>query len=410
MRQYLYFVGIFMMCFFSQISWADVSLKPEILSLSQAMSVAFEQNPQMVQARQAVEAAQGGRISASRLDNPELTIESDTVSIKQRFDPLGVKHLKGKAARNQVTIQEQHLKSVWSDVYVQVRENYSAVILGQTNLQLQKSNLKGMRQFFSHVQMRHQSGKIPKNQLQRAKIELLKTESEYLKIDNDLNTAKARLNLLLGRSRETPFDIQETLKAEDLELSLQELTQKAIAQSPWIAQEKLELDSAGLQLKQEQLSRLPSFALGLSQTNQKDDDDIDNNVAAMVEVSIPLWTLFNQGGVKKAQAERKAQESKMQAALKEMDFEVYRLYQEARLQMKLLDLSKQALGEANEMFVLSGIRYQEGDIGFMEYMDQAKTAIGTRRQHYESLYALNNTISLLEKTAYTSLRKEEYLK
>ena len=282
---------------------------------------------------------------------------------------------------------------------------YSKIILDKKELELKQSNLKSMRQFFSNVQLRYESGQTLKNNLQRAKIELLKTESEYLKAENGVTLDKARLNLILGRPKEISFDIKDELKEESLELNLDELIEIAMTRRPDLKIEETHLDSRIKNARKEQLNRLPSYSLGF----QKVNEDFEKDYAAVVEVSIPLWNL-NQGEVKKAAAERDAQKVKLEALKNEVDFEVYANYQETQLALKQLDLFEKSLEEANEMFRLAGLRFQEGEIDFINYLDQVKASMDSRMQYYQGLYQLSQNISALEKSIYSSLRGEEFLK
>ena len=392
----------------------------EILDLEEALSLAYQQNPRIVQARKAIEGSQGDLITARTWANPEVEAEIgglkkddegrrkghlDSITFKQSFDPPGVRFLKSKIAQNDVTIQQEALKSVWSEVYLEVREIYARVVLDKKELELKQSNLKSMRQFFSNVQLRYESGQTLKNHLQRAKIELLKAESDYLKTENNINVDKARMNLILGRPREIVFDIKGEFKEEILESNLDALIEIALKKRPDVKMEEKTLDSRIKNTKKEQLNRLPSYSLGFQKTNT----DYDKDYAALVSVSVPLWN-FNQGEVKKARSKREAQKVKLEAMKNEVAFEVYVIYQDAQLALKQLDLFRKSLEEANEMFRLAGLRYKEGEIDFINYLDQVKASMDSRMQYYQGLYQLNQSISALEKSIYSSLRGEEFLK
>jgi cobalt-zinc-cadmium efflux system outer membrane protein len=392
----------------------------EALSLKEALSMAYDHNPQMIVARKSIDAAKGDLITTKTLSNPELEFEIGglkkneegerrtnlgNVSIKQEFDPPGVYWLKNKIARNDVKIGEESLKSVWSSVYSDVREAYIKIILDKKELELADSNLKALRQFFSNVQIRFQSGQAIKNDLQRARIELLKTENEYLVAEKNLKTDKAKLNLFLGRVWDVAFDIKEELKEENLKLDFKQLTDVAFSRRPDIKIEKFEMDSKNKKLKKEELSRLPSFALGFQKTNE----DYEKDYSAVIEVSVPFWNL-NQGEVKKAKAEQAAQKVKLETVEREVVFDLYQAYLNADLSQKQLDLFKQSLEEADELFRLSELGYREGHIDFINYLDQVRTAKETRFRYYEGLFNLNKTISDLEKAIYASLREEEFLK
>jgi outer membrane protein TolC len=392
----------------------------EIFTLDTALVTAYENNPRMTEARKSVEAVKGDSITARVLPNPEVEFEIgglkknedgkrrtnlDKVGVKQEFEPFGVRGLKSKIARNEILIQEESVRAVWSEIYLKVRENYNKIILDKKQMELASDNLNILRQFYSRVEIRFQSGKAIKNELQRAKIELLEAEAGYLNAEKEFKVDKAKLNLLLGRAVDTPFDIKEELKEEELELDFKELTERAFTQRPDIKQEELSLDSKVKNLTKEQLSRLPSPFVGFERTTT----DYENDSAITIGMSLPLWDL-NQGEVKKAKAEKEAQKVKVESVKREVVLDVYEAYLTSELAHRQLVLLKKSLEEANELLRLADMRYSEGEIDFINFLDQVRTANQTRIKYYEGLFILTNAISRLEKAVYTSLRKEDYLK
>lgn len=392
----------------------------EALSLQEALSLAYEHNLQMIEAKKAVQAVQGDLLTTRTLLNPELEAEIgglkkneegerkgrlDSIAITQPFDPLGVRELKTKIAKNEVKIGEETLMSVWSNIYSQVRSVYMKIILDKKELELAQDNVATMRQLFSNVQIRFQSGQGLKNDLQRAKIELLKAENDYLIVEKEIKIDKGKLNLFLGRSLDIPFDIKEELKVEDLKLDLQKLTEMASSKRPDLKIGKLMVDSKNKNLMKEQLSRLPSFSLGFQRINEEYEKDY----AAIVSVNVPFWNL-NQGEVKKAKAEKEVQEARLQIQEKEIGFDVYQAYLNVETTQKQVEFLKESVEEANELIRLADLNYREGEIDFINYRDQVKTAIETKVKYYEGIFNLDQSITELERAIYGSLREGEFLK
>lgn len=391
----------------------------ESLTLEKALALAYENNPLMIEANKTVDAARGDLITARTFSNPEVEFEIgglkkneegkrktnlDSFEIRQGFDPPGVRGLKSKIAKNEILIQQESLKSIWSQVYAEVRSVYAHIIIDKKKLELAQENLNILRQFFIRVQQRFQSGQALKNDVQRAKIELLDAENAYLASEKELKTNKAKLNLLLGRSMDALFEIEEELRDEELELDLKILTETAFSNSPVIKSEDLALNSKTAKVTKEQLNRLPSPFVGFKRTNE----DYDNDYAVVVGFSVPIWNL-NQGEVKKAKAEKDAQTVRTEAVKREVAFNVFEAYLNAELAHRQLELLKKSLEEANELLHLANLRYGEGEIDFINFLDQTRTSTQTRVKYYEGLFSLNNAVSELEKTVYASVRKEAYL-
>ena len=373
----------------------------------------------MIEARKSIEGAKGDLITAMTLQNPEAELEFggfkkgangerntnlDSFEIKQSFDPLGVWFLKSKIASGKVKIQEEQLRSAWMNVYLNVRQAYSEIILHKKEIELSSQNLEAMRQFFSRVQLRYNSGQALKNDFQRAKIELLKAENDFLSVQKELQTGKARLNLMLGRPMETDFEVVEELREEELSVTFEEIQAIGFKNRPDIKTAYLELDVKRKNLLKEHLNRLPSYYLGFKRINEEDKDDY----AVLVGISIPLWNL-NQGEVKKAQAQKDIQEKRVKALHNQASLDIYEAYLRADLHHKQLDIAKKSLEEADELLRLANLRYSEGKIDFLNYLDQIRTATQSKVNYYQALFNLSRSISELEVFLSQSLRQEDFL-
>jgi outer membrane protein TolC len=398
--------------------WTSLEAE-EILTLEKAISIARNSNPRVIEACKMVDASKGELITAHALPNPtaefelagfkaneegERDVYLGSFEIVQGFEPLGTYGLKTRIAKNEVSARKESLKSVWASIYAEVRETYARIILDKKRLELASGNLDVYRRFYSQVELRYQSGKALKNELQRSKIELLKSENGYIVVQKELKSDKARLNLLLGRSMEYAFSVEEELKEEALKIGLSEATGIASSMSPDIKAEKLRFDSEKRNLVKEQLNRLPSPYIGFKNMNESYDKDYELIIGA----SMPLWDL-NQGQVQKARAEKEAQSTRLDAAKRAVEFNVYQAYLDVELSQKQLELLKKSIEEASELLRVADLSYSEGGIDFINFLDQVKTATETRMRYYEGLFDLSNAISRLEKVMYSSLRKEGYL-
>jgi len=406
--------ALVILCFLSARALAE-----EKLTLEKALALAFENNPRIIESRKAALAAKGELITAKSFPDPEFEFEVgglkhneegkrranlDSFEIRQSFDPPGVRGLKSEIAKNDILAQEESVRQAWGEIYSQARQTYSRIILDKKEIELAKGNLDILRNFYSNVQQRLQSGKALKNELQRAKIELLKTENANLVAEKALKSDKAQLNLLMGRAMEVGFDIEEELKEDILELSLQKLIETAFINRPDIKAEAINLDSKTKNVRKEERKRLPAPFVGFGRIRE----DFEDDYGVIFGFSLPLWS-GNRGELQKAKAEKEAQWVRLEATKREAAFEVYEAYLAAELSEKQLDLLKKSLEEANELLHLANLRYSEGEIDFINFIDQVRTVTATRVEYYESLFNFNSTVTELEKVVYSSIRKEAYL-
>lgn len=390
----------------------------EALSQERALTAAYADNPELAAARTDIAAARGELVSARALPAPGMEFEIgglkanedgkriatlDKVSVVQEIEPPGVWGQKTKIAELEIAMREESARAVWSDRYVAVREQYNRIILDKKRLQVSGENLRILRQFTSKVELKFQSGKALKDEVQRAQIELLQSETAFLAAEKTLRVDKARLNLLLGRPVAADFDVQEDLREETIDPDLEALTAAALRQRPDVRAETLALRARQEELAMEQLKRLPSPFVGYERVTT----DYENDSTIKLGMTMPVWGL-NQGGVQKAAAAKDAQSVKAAAMRREAALDVYEAYLDAELSRRKVALLKKGLEEANELLRVADLRYSEGQIDFLNFLDQVRKATETRVAYYEGLFELSNAVSRLEKAAYTSLRKERY--
>ncbi|HLD30060.1 MAG TPA: TolC family protein, partial [bacterium] len=241
-----------------------------------------------------------------------------------------------------------------------------------------------------------------KNDLQSAKIEVYRAENIHLSVEKELSTDKSKLNLLLGRELDLPFEVSGDLHEEDIELDIKEITSAALSNRPDLKAEELALELKTKAVALEELNRLPAPFLGFKRTTE----EYENDSSVIVGINFPLWSM-NQGEVQKALAQEKAQSVRLAALKKEIVFDVYEAYLNVELAKNQLDLLKQSMEEANELFRLADLRYSEGKLDFINYLDQVRTVNETRVSYYEGLFELSSAVNYMEKSVYASLREKE---
>ncbi|MDP8262357.1 MAG: TolC family protein [Candidatus Ancaeobacter aquaticus] len=405
---------LFLLLFLSTTAHAE-----RVLTLDTALMTAYKDNPRMIEARESILSSKGDKISTMALSDPEISfdigglkkehgqriVNLDKFDVSQDFDPIGVYWLKNMVASNDILIEEEGLKSVWSAIYVEVREAYTKLILDKKREELALENLIILRQFFSKVQLRYKSGSALKNDVQRAKIETLTAETEYLFVEKAIKTDKAKLNVLMGRSLTEPILIEEELEADKLTLNLKELQEMAFSRNPYLKKEQLILDSKDKKVAMEHLNRFPAPFVGFERMMA----DYDNDYTIILGMTVPLWDL-NQGEVKKAEAQKKIQQARKNGLKKIIAYNVYEAFLDAELSQRQLEILTKSIEEANELLRLANLKYGEGEIDFINYLDQVRTATQTRTRYYQGLFDFNNAITKLEKIVYRSVREENYLK
>lgn len=411
-KQIRYFCLFALFAFSTSIVQASDVLNQESLSLDQALRIAFAQNPKMIEARKDISASNGRWIQAEALPDPELDLSIgglkkqtknekqvrdgnlDKVAIKQPLDALGTRFLRGRIAHDSVNISKNQLDVVWSQISAQVITVYAQILAFEKALDVARENLQTTRQFLSQVDTRFQSGSARKSEVIRAKIEAARAENDLLVVEKDLKVSKGQMNLALGRLAEDDLSLKDALSYEPLAIQYTNLIEKAVGQRPDVQIEKTLVSSRKKSLWSAILKTfLPQMAIGVERSTQ----DFENDTSLLISASYPLWG-FNLGQVKEAKAEKEKQVVRLEAFKRQVGLEVYQAFLEAELADKQVVLQKKALDEANELLRQVTTQYEEGELAFLNYLENIRTIKETRLAYYNVLKNYQEKIARLERS------------
>ena len=107
---------------------------------------------------------------------------------------------------------------------------------------------------------------------------------------------------------------------------------------------------------------------------------------------------FNLGQVKEAKAQKDKQKIKLEAFKRQVGLEVYQAFLEAELADKQAMLQKKALDEANELLKQVTVQYEEGELAFLNYLENIRTIKETRLAYYNALKNYQEKVAELERS------------
>ncbi len=395
----------------SFISFADVA--PAGLTLEEALRIAYRQHPKMIEARQEISGSKGRWIQAEALPDPELEMDIggfkkhateengkqvrdaklDSFAIRQPLDPLGTRFLKGRMAHDEVNIAKGERLLIWGEIRKKIIELYARILAEEKAVEIGKDNLNVTRQFFTNVQTRFQTSNALRSDMIRAKIEVSRAENDMLISQKNWKVSMGEMNLSLGRPVDTPLSLSDSLSYEKLHYEYEKIRKEALVQRADIHNEMTRLSMRKKGLWSALLKTFfPKMAIGIQRTTQ----DFDNDTAILLSASYPLWGL-NWGQIKEAKAEKQKQAVHLDALKQQVSLEVYQAFLEAELADKQVVLQKQALEEANELLRQVNLQYQQGEIPFLNYLENIKAIKETRLAYFNALKNHKEKIAELEK-------------
>ncbi len=417
-KKFLKICCIFLVLFLSRQAASNAGSVDGALTLNQLLKIAYEKNPQMIEAKKMREVQKGKSFRKKMLENPQAEISygglkknedgkrktnMDSFAVKQPLGAFGTKFIDGQIASTEITIADHHVDLVWSRVCAATARLYARILSWQKAVEITRNNLDTTRQFFTLVENRFHSGDALKSELTRARIEVFQAENDVLVKQKDLNILKGELNLVLGRGLEEPLTLDDPTRDEEFSQKYESLLVKAVNNRPDVKIAEGELRIAGKNVTHSYLETIfPDITVGFERTME----DFENDSSILLEFSYPLWG-FNAGEVKEARAQKEKQSATLDALKQKVSLDVYTAFAQAEIAAKQMDIQRKAIEEANELLSQITSNYQAGEISFNVFLDHLKIVQQIRLAYWDALSQYREKLAELQMAAGETAQPEE---
>ncbi len=392
----------------------------EKLSLKEALKIAYDNNPSVVEARKDIKIAETQFKISRKWDNPELEVEvgnlakdlegnssfstrniDSEIKVTQPIDGWGKKGLKKKIAEEDLKQQEAKLKRAWLETVKQIKKQYTQTLLSKKAVELSQENLELNQKFLDKIKIKFDSGDAVNHELSRAKLEVINARNQLLSSQKDHVINKGRINLLLGQPMTKEYNLIDSFHVEKLDSSYEELLKIALNDSTDVIIQANEFDKKNKELKLAKRERLPSY--GLSLFVEREDEIYKGGVGVAFE--LPIWN-FQGNEISQAKLEKEKAEELLKRIKNEVALEVYTVFHEADLAKKIHDISIEAIKEANEILRFTTLGYEEGEVSFLSYLENIKAYQETKQSYFASLSEYTIKIAELEQVIGKDYKNE----
>lgn len=364
----------------------------DALSIEQALAVAWQNNPDVLEARKKIEIQRAHYRQTGKLPNPDIEFEVDKLrqddgralegegKVSQPLELWGKRGLKIGIAKDAVALAELEFRKVWLDVSRRIKEQYAQALLGQKGIELAEENLNIARRLLDQVQVRFNTGKARSHELARAKLEAAKARNSLLKVNNDFRIALGRLNIFLGRTMNEVVKLQDNLSPQAIAKTLEEYLDMASSHNTEIVSQKQEVAKRDKELQFAKRQAMPDVTISAF-ANREDEL---TNAGAGVSFEWPLWHQF-QGDVQAADLEKETAGIHLEALKRMVELDVYEAFQNVALTFQTLHNLEDSIKEANELLRIMTIEYDEGEASFLTYLEGIAAYQKTKQEYLEAL-------------------------
>jgi len=392
-----------------------------LLQIDAVVAEALERNPEIQAARHRWQAAKERAPQAGALDDPEFKVElfnypdrlypdasANTIfGLSQRFPYPGKRGLKEGLAVKEADMAAALLRAKERDVAAQAKSAYYEVFLAHKAIEVHHRQIDLLKEFFEIANARFRAGKGAQVDVLKSTVELSKLSNELPVLEQQLETAKAKLNLFMSRDPQSPLGepVEPVgLGGKGARSTLDELHQMAIQNRPELR--VLDLDIARSQtaaaLAQKQL--YPDFNVSFERFQNFGARD---GFGGMVSMSLPFsfWTKPKyEAGVREAAANVDSARATFQALQNQILFEVKDLLAKVEAAEKMITLYKTTvLPQAQQTLESARIGYQTGKAEFLTLLDTERAIKDFQLAYYRALAESEQRMAELERAVGADL-------
>lgn len=385
------------------------------LQLEAVVTEALERNPGIHAARHRWQAAKERAPQAAALDDPEFKVEffntpqnldvtrtENTIfGLSQRFPYPGKRGLKESLAVKDAEMAAALLRAKERDVAAQAKNAYYEVFLAHKAIEVHHRQIDLLKEFFAIANARFRAGKGAQVDVLKSSVEVSKLSNELPVLEQQRETAKARVNLFLGRAPGTPLGepVEPAGPAgKKAQLALDELHQMAMQNRPELRALDFEIARSQTSTALAQKQYYPDFNLMVERFQNFGSRD---GFGAVMTMNLPFsfWTKPKyDAGVREAAANQDSAKAAFQVLQNQIQFEVKDLLAKIEAAEKMITLYKTTvLPQARQTLESARIGYQTGKAEFLTLLDAERAIKDFTLDYYRALTAFEQRMAELER-------------
>jgi len=362
------------------------------LELDQAETIALQNNPEIEVAIQRVAMVRAHVPSAGALDDPmamyrgwgvplkrpwDYNAAQNMFSVSQTFVSAKKRDLRTSVAESDVEQAKANLDFVRLDVRVRVRKAFFDLLLSQDETRIHGQHVAIAQEAIGAARIKYTSGNVPQQDVLKAQVALTGLAEHMIHFDRDGEIARARLNVLLGRTPNGPLEVRGEHAIVASLPSADSLMEMAINTRPDLMAAKAAADRSHKEQHLAKKAYTPDFTVSAGYMVMPAGQDFRNSY--MVEGSMNLpWLNRKKHDSEIAEAKLKAteQDAELAALGNTARGQIAEALAEAQSAQKLALLYQQQLKTQAEATLQSSvIAYENNKTGFLDLLDSQMRVI-----------------------------------
>ena len=382
------------------------------LSLSEAIEIANENNPEIISALKEIDASEGRILQAGRLQNAEFSLIANEIptgfsldetgeldlNFNQPLEFFGKRSTRILSAKLQKKIVELNYDRVKKLITSRVKQVYYSELLSKQIVESIESNINLLNDFLAQVTDRYQAGTSSYLDIIRAKVEILKVKNELFDAMRNYHQVIGELRILLGEENSIEYDLTDSLLYQFTRVNEDTVVTFYLSQSNFLHISEIQVEQSKSFLSIAEKNALPDFNFGLALQNRQyfPENGFDQFIGFNVGVSLPMFYSNGvRGDVQEAEANLSLSDIRYQYAKIRVTQSIRTAFSNlsfAEEQLRLFDTS--LLKDVEDEMRAGITAYQNDQIDLLNLFDIYRTYRATKIEYSRTVY--NTLLALTE--------------
>ena len=383
-----------------------------VLMLEDVIREALEKNPEAQSAQHTISALQRRVPQVRALPDPMVSVGwagnlapfsvmrgDDSsyrgVTVSEQFPYPGKLKLRGEIASKEADAAKSDFGAIRRRVSAEVRAAYFDYFYFDRAIQTTERNKELLEKLSKIAEARYRVGKATQADVLRSQMEISLLIEKLTVLEQQRETAQARLNAFMVRSPESPLPPAAEVEPATIRCSLNELYALAADNDTTVLLNKTMVERGHLAVALAQREYRPDIGVAYMYQQRSALPDMNS---VTVSVNIPVFYKNKQRqGVTEASEELMSAEKMRDNRLNEVRFELKQQYLAAKASERLLTLySKGVVPQSSLALESSMASYQVGSVDFLSVIANFSSLLEYEIDYYRQLADYQTALARIE--------------
>jgi len=334
------------------------------------------------------------------------------VSLQQTFLSRQKRDMRARVAGDDAQIAASDLESMRQEVAAEVRKACADLERNAEEMKLHDRQSSLLKESLAAALAQYTTGRVPQSDVLRAQMAVTRLDEHLIELEQERDTARAQLNVLIGRPADQPIDIAGSY-SDSVDLPpLEELERLAIENRPELAGLRKGIAKSQDQAQSTRLATKPDFTVALGYMLMPTGSDARNAYMAELTMNLPsLNRVRHDGEAKQADAATAVAQADLEARTATVFLEVRQAQiavQSAQRRAKVY--RDTLLPQAEAAFKAATAAYENNRAEFSMLIDSQNLLLDIQTSLYTASSARDAALADLERAIGTAVPAKSILK